>query len=173
MIQAALGSQSTRLGTHGCRREAFRADDSSARPCGGTEGLQLCCAQSTAAAGAAVAAAGRRRGSSRREGERRSEMKADWKLDMRAAETLRQKVTQGLEWSRRASGAGAAGTWAATSLPRNLTGTISRETPRVFNPRDARPANVPHAGGVKSEQSSKQKHKITTHPVGRKGTNTE
>lgn len=125
MIQAALGSQSTRLGTHGCRREAFRADDSSARPCGGTEGLQLCCAQSTAAAaGAAVAEAGRRRGSSRREGERRSEMKADWKLDMRAAGTLRQKVTQDLEWSRRASGAGTAGTWAATSLPRNPTGTI-------------------------------------------------
>lgn len=146
MIQAALGSQSTRLGTHGCRREAFRADDSSARPCGGTEGLQLCCAQSTAAAGAAgaaLAAAGRRRGSSWREGERRSEMKADWKLDMRAAETLRQKVTQGLEWSRRASGAGTAGTWAAASLPRNPTGDDSRETPRVLNPRDARPANVP------------------------------
>lgn len=54
MIQAALGSQSTRLGTHGCREEAFRADDSSARPCGGTVGLQLCCAQSAAAVAAAA-----------------------------------------------------------------------------------------------------------------------
>lgn len=138
MIQAALGSQSTRLGTHGCRREAFRADDSSARPCGGTEGLQLCCAQSTA-----VAAAGRRRGSSRREGERRSEMKADWKLDMRAAETLRQKVTQGLEWSRRASGAGTAGTWAATSLPRNPTGTIRVRRRESLTPETHVPQTSP------------------------------
>lgn len=138
MIQAALGSQSTRLGTHGCRREAFRADDSSARPCGGTEGLQLCCAQSTAAA-----EGGRRRGSSRREGERCSEMKADWKLDMRAAETLRQKVTQGLEWSRRASGAGTAGTWAATSLPRSPTGTIRVRRRKFLTPETHVPQTSP------------------------------
>lgn len=113
MIQAALGSQSTRLGTHSCRREAFRADDSSARPCRGTQGLQLCCAQSAAAA-EAVVKSGRpseRRGSSQREKECRSEMKADWKLDTRPTQTLRQKVTQGLEWSRRASGAVTARTW--------------------------------------------------------------
>lgn len=57
--------------------------------------------------------------------------------------------------------------------PSQSNGDDSRETPRVFNPRDARPANVPRAESVKSEQSSKQTHKIATHPVGRKGTNTE
>lgn len=68
MIQAVLGSQSTRLGTHDCRREAFRADDSSARPCGGTEGLQLCCAQSAAAAAVEAAAGQKERELSERRG---------------------------------------------------------------------------------------------------------
>lgn len=52
----------------------------------------------------------------RKEDERRTEMKADWKLDTKPTQALRQKVTQGLEWSRRASGAVTAGAWAATLL---------------------------------------------------------
>lgn len=77
MIQAALGSQSTRLGTHGCRREAFRADDSSATPRGGTEGLQLCCAQSAAAVVEAAAGQKERELSERRGAPLRDESRVE------------------------------------------------------------------------------------------------
>lgn len=106
MIQAALGSQWTPPNpqhTCCCRREAFRADDSSASPAEGPRGysnvvlkvLQRWDGEWAEGEGAL------------KEGELHSEMKANWKLDMRGLRCCDRTTCSHRVWThRRAHGMG-------------------------------------------------------------------